>query len=152
LTWRVQRDGPVILNTSDSSLDSSNNLRARSVLTRANSTKEGWPRGTPMTAWHVFPQSGCSRFHQEVLVAVVAVVVVALSLLVSSFGNAWRSSQTVNPESKKRRSGSNDRKGIMSVSNVLGRGWFYWSLKMEGGAFIEWDFLRGVREGWFRKK
>jgi hypothetical protein len=28
LTWRVQRDGPVILNTSDSSLDSSNNLGA----------------------------------------------------------------------------------------------------------------------------
>jgi glucan 1,3-beta-glucosidase len=22
---------------------------------------------------------------------------------------------------------------------------------MEGGAFIEWDFLRGVREGWFPK-
>lgn len=26
--------------------------------------------------------------------------------------------------------------------------WFYWTLKMEGGAFAEWDFLRGVREGW----
>lgn len=28
-------------------------------------------------------------------------------------------------------------------------GWFYWTLKMEGGAFAEWDFLRGVQEGWF---
>ena len=27
-------------------------------------------------------------------------------------------------------------------------GWFYWTLKMEGGAFAEWDFLRGVAEGW----
>lgn len=26
--------------------------------------------------------------------------------------------------------------------------WFYWSFKMEGGAFAEWDFLRGVKEGW----
>lgn len=26
--------------------------------------------------------------------------------------------------------------------------WFYWTMKMEGGAFAEWDFLRGVREGW----
>ena len=29
-----------------------------------------------------------------------------------------------------------------------GVGWFYWNFKMEGGAFAEWDFLRGVREGW----
>lgn len=29
--------------------------------------------------------------------------------------------------------------------------WFYWTFKMEGGAFAEWDFLRGVREGWFPK-
>lgn len=28
------------------------------------------------------------------------------------------------------------------------QGWFYWTAKMEGGAFAEWDFLRGVREGW----
>jgi len=27
-------------------------------------------------------------------------------------------------------------------------GWFYWTAKMEGSAFAEWDFLRGVREGW----
>lgn len=26
--------------------------------------------------------------------------------------------------------------------------WFYWTVKMEGGAFAEWDFLRGLREGW----
>ncbi|KAL7579761.1 hypothetical protein ACA910_021899 [Epithemia clementina (nom. ined.)] len=26
--------------------------------------------------------------------------------------------------------------------------WFYWTVKMEGGAFAEWDFLRGIREGW----
>lgn len=30
----------------------------------------------------------------------------------------------------------------------VGAGWFYWTLKMEGGAFAEWDFLRGVEEGW----
>ena len=27
-------------------------------------------------------------------------------------------------------------------------GWFFWTLKMEGGAFAEWDFLRGLKEGW----
>ena len=27
-------------------------------------------------------------------------------------------------------------------------GWFYWTFKMEGGVFAEWDFLRGIREGW----
>ena len=27
--------------------------------------------------------------------------------------------------------------------------WFYWTLKTEGGAFAEWDFLRGIDEGWF---
>jgi len=32
----------------------------------------------------------------------------------------------------------------------LSDGWFYWTLKMEGGAFAEWDFLRGVKEGWLR--
>jgi glucan 1,3-beta-glucosidase len=26
-------------------------------------------------------------------------------------------------------------------------GWFYWTFKMEGGVFAEWDFLRGIREG-----
>jgi len=30
----------------------------------------------------------------------------------------------------------------------ISSGWFYWTLKMEGGAFAEWDFLRGVEEGW----
>jgi glucan 1,3-beta-glucosidase len=29
------------------------------------------------------------------------------------------------------------------------KAWFYWTLKMEGGAFAEWDFLRGIEEGWF---
>ena len=28
------------------------------------------------------------------------------------------------------------------------RGWFYWTLKTEGGAFAEWSFQRGVRQGW----
>jgi len=27
-------------------------------------------------------------------------------------------------------------------------GWFYWNFKMEGGFCAEWDFLRGLREGW----
>eukprot|EP00542_Grammatophora_oceanica_P012263 CAMPEP_0194033910 /NCGR_PEP_ID=MMETSP0009_2-20130614/6392_1 /TAXON_ID=210454 /ORGANISM="Grammatophora oceanica, Strain CCMP 410" /LENGTH=639 /DNA_ID=CAMNT_0038674641 /DNA_START=31 /DNA_END=1950 /DNA_ORIENTATION=- len=27
-------------------------------------------------------------------------------------------------------------------------GWLFWNFKMEGGAFAEWDFLRGVKEGW----
>lgn len=30
----------------------------------------------------------------------------------------------------------------------ISKGWFYWTFKMEGGVFAEWDFLRGVREGW----
>ena len=30
----------------------------------------------------------------------------------------------------------------------VSRGWFYWTLKTEFGAFAEWDFLRGFEEGW----
>ena len=30
-------------------------------------------------------------------------------------------------------------------------GWFYWNFKMEGGVFAEWDFLRGIKEGWLPK-
>lgn len=30
----------------------------------------------------------------------------------------------------------------------VSRGWFYWNFKMEGGAFAEWDFLRGLKESW----
>jgi glucan 1,3-beta-glucosidase len=39
---------------------------------------------------------------------------------------------------------------VVYESNATGvsSGWFYWNFKMEGGAFAEWDFLRGVREGW----
>lgn len=29
------------------------------------------------------------------------------------------------------------------------RAWFYWSAKMENAAFAEWDFLRGIQDGWF---
>ncbi|KAG7364860.1 exo-1,3-beta-glucosidase [Nitzschia inconspicua] len=35
-----------------------------------------------------------------------------------------------------------------NVQSGVSSGWFYWTLKMEGGAFAEWDFLRGVTEGW----
>jgi len=27
-------------------------------------------------------------------------------------------------------------------------GWFYWTFKTEGGAFAEWNFMRGLKEGW----
>jgi len=30
----------------------------------------------------------------------------------------------------------------------LSQGWFYWTWKVEGGAFAEWDFSRGLFEGW----
>mmetsp|Transcript_20883 Transcript_20883/g.29798 ORF Transcript_20883/g.29798 Transcript_20883/m.29798 type:complete len:582 (-) Transcript_20883:868-2613(-) len=33
----------------------------------------------------------------------------------------------------------------------VSRGWFYWNFKVEGGAFAEWDYLRGIREGWIPK-
>ena len=33
----------------------------------------------------------------------------------------------------------------------LNHGWFFWTLKTEGGAYIEWDFLRGIQDGWFPK-
>lgn len=36
-----------------------------------------------------------------------------------------------------------------AVNAGVSRGWFYWTAKMEGwGVFAEWDYLRGVREGW----
>lgn len=30
-------------------------------------------------------------------------------------------------------------------------GWFYWNFAMQGGVFAEWDYLRGVDEGWIPK-
>ena len=35
-----------------------------------------------------------------------------------------------------------------SVDTGASSGWFFYTLKMEGGAFAEWDFSRGVKEGW----
>jgi len=33
-------------------------------------------------------------------------------------------------------------------SGGIAAGWLFWNFKMEGGAFAEWDFLRGLQEGW----
>lgn len=33
-------------------------------------------------------------------------------------------------------------------SGGISSGWLFWNFKMEGGAFAEWDFLRGLSEGW----
>eukprot|EP00536_Pseudo-nitzschia_multiseries_P009323 jgi/Psemu1/200378/e_gw1.257.64.1 len=33
-------------------------------------------------------------------------------------------------------------------SGGVSSGWLFWNFKMEGGAFAEWDFLRGLSEGW----
>jgi len=33
-------------------------------------------------------------------------------------------------------------------SEKVSIGWFYWNFKLEGGAFAEWDFMRGIREEW----
>jgi glucan 1,3-beta-glucosidase len=38
-----------------------------------------------------------------------------------------------------------------SAETGTSAGWFYWTAKMEGGAFAEWDYLRGVKEGWIPK-
>ena len=35
-----------------------------------------------------------------------------------------------------------------SIDTGTSAGWFYWTAKMEGGAFAEWDYIRGVQEGW----
>jgi glucan 1,3-beta-glucosidase len=34
-------------------------------------------------------------------------------------------------------------------AGYLNHAWFYWSIKMENAAFAEWDFLVGIRDGWF---
>jgi glucan 1,3-beta-glucosidase len=33
----------------------------------------------------------------------------------------------------------------------LSDGWFYWTIKMEGGVFAEWDFIRGMEQGYLPK-
>eukprot|EP00536_Pseudo-nitzschia_multiseries_P015414 jgi/Psemu1/217997/e_gw1.881.14.1 len=38
-----------------------------------------------------------------------------------------------------------------SSNTGVSSGWFFWTLKTEGGAFAEWDFTRGVKEGWIQK-
>lgn len=35
-----------------------------------------------------------------------------------------------------------------STSPGVSNGWFFWNFKTEGGAFAEWNFLRGLEEGW----
>ena len=35
-----------------------------------------------------------------------------------------------------------------AATSGMTHGWFYWTIRMEGGAFAEWDMLRGIREGW----
>lgn len=35
-----------------------------------------------------------------------------------------------------------------SKDSGVSSGWLFWNFKVEGGAFAEWDFLRGIREGW----
>lgn len=38
-----------------------------------------------------------------------------------------------------------------AADSHVSSGWFYWTFKMEGGAFAEWDFGRGQEEGWIPK-
>ena len=38
-----------------------------------------------------------------------------------------------------------------SVDTGVSSGWFFWTLKTEGGAFAEWDYMRGITEGWIPK-
>jgi len=35
-----------------------------------------------------------------------------------------------------------------SADTGVSGGWFFWTAKVEGGAFAEWDYLRAFREGW----
>jgi len=34
------------------------------------------------------------------------------------------------------------------IEDGASNGWFYWNFKMEGSEFAEWDYTRGVDEGW----
>jgi glucan 1,3-beta-glucosidase len=36
----------------------------------------------------------------------------------------------------------------MVAYESAGTAWFYWNIKMQGGAFAEWDYLRGIKEQW----
>jgi len=38
-----------------------------------------------------------------------------------------------------------------AANEGVSKGWFYWTFKTEGGAFAEWNYLRGVSEGWIPK-
>ena len=38
-----------------------------------------------------------------------------------------------------------------SADTGASSGWFFWTLKTEGGAFAEWDYTRGITEGWIPK-
>lgn len=45
----------------------------------------------------------------------------------------------------------NNHNNIPLNAARVSRGWFYWTFQMEVGAFAEWDFLRGIKEGWIPK-
>lgn len=38
-----------------------------------------------------------------------------------------------------------------AASKGISRGWFFWTFKTQGGALAEWDYLRGIHEGWMPK-
>jgi hypothetical protein len=103
---------------------------------------------------HTLPSQGISRMIGEWSASFDTLVVAKLDTIMTSIAEHQVAIEM-------ERELSSDRKDFLrhfveaqmvtyeaAAVSGLSRGWFYWTLKTEGGAFAEWDFLRGLREGW----
>ena len=72
---------------------------------------------------------------------------------ISQTGFAPRFDRNISPQEKNMLRNYVEAQMVVYEGKVAGEtnGWFYWNFKVEGGVFAEWDFLRGVEEGWFPK-
>ena len=72
---------------------------------------------------------------------------------IAQTGVAPRFDREISPQEKNMLRNYVEAQMVVYEGKVAGEtnGWFYWNFKVEGGVFAEWDFLRGVEEGWFPK-
>ena len=100
------------------------------------------------------PSRGVQRIVSEFSAAVDTLPVITLRNAMQEIGRTGQAPQrSISPERGEflRNFLQAQMVTYETTSSGVGSGWFYWTAKMEGSMFSEWDFLRGVREGWVPK-
>ena len=117
------------------------------------------PGGVASCCWkdpphNTIPSQGVRRMIGEWSVAVdtlPADLLYDMLQHVAQTGTLWQLHRQVSPERQDfLRNFAQAQMVIYEMADQqgLGAAWFFWTVKMEGGAFAEWDYLRGIREGW----